>query len=48
MFLDATENWKDGREITIAAEYGNQPIIAIVGGISQLQSYGMGTWNAYM
>jgi len=49
MFLDATENWKDGSELTSpGTAFGAEPIIAIVGGISKNESYGMGTWASYM
>jgi len=48
MFLGAAENWKDGREVVAGTAYGQEPMISIVGGISQQQSYGMGAWNSYI
>jgi len=48
-FTAAAEDWKNGTiKQLLQTAYGLQPIIMVVGGISAMQSYGMGRWNPYI
>jgi len=49
VFTASAEDWKNGTiKVAVQTTFGDQPTIAIVGGVNAMLSYGMGRWNPHI